>query len=214
MIPGWNVARMVPHETLMGLVTGDYQLCGGVIRWAAGTANAGQIVRHLIPVGLSPIGMVPGLNLIPEIAANIQLHQIAGNLDNLAELNQKIFQAATGTAMLSGLGLAVCTVGFVAIDKRLQAVDKKLQKIQKDVQDIKHFLETSERAKLYAAINALLKVDARTAPEHCHTILHSARNTLSEINMRYRELFAAADTIETAMAYETYFLLTAIAQAR
>ncbi|MGL5873506.1 MAG: hypothetical protein ACRC2R_14260 [Xenococcaceae cyanobacterium] len=62
MIPGWSVARTIPYETLIGLATGKYQLYGGVIRWAPGTPNAGQIVRHLIPVGLNPLGIIPGLD--------------------------------------------------------------------------------------------------------------------------------------------------------
>ncbi|VEP15310.1 hypothetical protein H1P_3240012 [Hyella patelloides LEGE 07179] len=34
----------------------------------------------------------------------------------------------------------------------------------------------------------MLKIDTKTASEHRHTILHNSRNTLGEINMRYREL--------------------------
>jgi len=32
-----------------GLMMGRYKLHGGVIRWAAGAPNAGQIVKHLLP---------------------------------------------------------------------------------------------------------------------------------------------------------------------
>jgi hypothetical protein len=87
-------------------------------------------------------------------------------------------------------------------------------KIQKDVKEIRHFLESSERSRLFAALNELQKIDSRTAPEHRHTILHSVRATLAEINMRYRELLSDASLIETAIAYEEYVLLTALAQAR
>jgi hypothetical protein len=93
-------------------------------------------------------------------------------------------------------------------------IDDRLKEIQKDVQAIRSFLESSERAKLLSALNDLLKIDANTAPEHRHTILHTARNTLSEINMRYRELLSEANTIEVAMAHEEYFTLTALAQVR
>ena len=63
-------------------------------------------------------------------------------------------------------------------------------------------------------MNALLKIDAKTAIEHRHTILHNSRNTLAEINMRYRELLFEANKIETAMIYEEYFSLTALSQVR
>jgi hypothetical protein len=48
VFPGWEVARVIPPDVIMGLWTGQYKLYGGVIRWAAGTDNAGQIVRHLL----------------------------------------------------------------------------------------------------------------------------------------------------------------------
>ncbi|NEP84075.1 MAG: hypothetical protein F6K17_22355 [Okeania sp. SIO3C4] len=46
VIPGWTVVREIPPEVQTGLISGKYQLYGGVIRWASGTKNAGQIVRH------------------------------------------------------------------------------------------------------------------------------------------------------------------------
>lgn len=228
MIPGWTIARTIPYETLIGLATGKYKLYGGVVRWAAGTPNAGQIVRHLIPVASNPLGIIPGLNFIPGIVANLQLNelkgitqfnsyqlmQLSGQISTLAQSTQQILQVATGAAVLSGLGLVVSSIGFVAINSKLNTIDSRLKEIQKDVQAIKYFLESSERAKLFAALAALLKIDAKTASEHRHTILHTARNTLAEINMRYRELLAEATTIETAMAHEEYFSLTALAQAR
>ncbi|MEG4959039.1 MULTISPECIES: hypothetical protein [unclassified Microcoleus] len=228
IFPGWTVARAIPDETLIGLAAGKYQLYGGVVRWAAGTPNAGQIIRHLIPVGLNPLSAIPGLDFIPGIVANFQLHelkditksntyqlmQLSGQINTLSESTQQILQIATGTAVLSGLGLVVSAIGFVAINNKLNTIDGRLKEIQKDVQAIKYFLESSERAKLFAALNALLKIDARTASEHRHTIMHNSRNTLAEINMRYRELFSEASTIETAMANEEYFSLTALAQAR
>jgi hypothetical protein len=228
MIPGWTIARAIPHETLVGLATGQYRLYGGVIRWAAGTPNAGQIVRHLIPVGSNPLGIIPGLNFIPGIVANIQLNQlkemtqfntyqltqISGQIRVLSQSTRQILQIATGTAFLSGLSLVVSSISFVVINNKLNIIDGRLKEIQKDLQAIKYFLESSERAKLFAALNALLKIDSRTASEHRHTILHTARNTLAEINMRYRELLSEASTVEAAMANEEYFSLTALAQAR
>jgi hypothetical protein len=221
MIPGWNIARAIPDETLIGLITGKYKLYGGVIRWAAGAPNAGQIVQHLIPFRSNPLGIIPGLNFIPGIVANVQLHQLqdiakanAYQLTQLTKSSQQVLQIATGTAVLSGLGLVVSAVGFAAINNKLNIIDSQLKEIQNDVKEIKYFLESSERARLFAALNALQKIDSRTAAEHRHTILHASRNTLAEINMRYRELLAETNTIETAMAHEEYFSLTALAQVR
>ncbi|WP_319420895.1 hypothetical protein [Pleurocapsa sp. FMAR1] len=225
MLPGWTVSRVIPYETFAGLITGQYKLYGGVIRWALGTPHAGQIVRHLVP---NVLGTIPGLNFIPGIANSFELNQIrqmtkfnthqlmqiSGQISSLSQTTERVLQIATGTALLSGLGLTVSCIGFAAIDKKLNTIDKMLKTIQKDVLAIKFFLESSERAKLRAALNALLKIDGKTATEHRHTILHNSRNTLAEINMRYRELLSEANSIEIAMTYEEYFSLTALAQVR
>ena len=76
VFPNWTVASAIPYETLGGLLTGQYKLYGGVVRWAAGTANAGQIVRHLIPAGMNALGVIPGLNFIPGIMNTIKLIEI------------------------------------------------------------------------------------------------------------------------------------------
>lgn len=228
MIPGWTVARAIPHETLLGLLGGDYVLSGGVIRWAKGTANAGQIIRHLIPNGLNPLGFVPGLDLVSGFLTNAQLGEIkkiaVQNSAQLMQLSQQsgllvrstqqLLQIATGTAVLSGLGLAVSAISFVVIGKKLNTIDGKLKEIQKDVKDIKYFLESSERASLFSALSSLLKISAKTLPEHRHTILHNVRDKLSVINMRYKELLENTDKIEAAIAYEEYFSLTALALTR
>ena len=228
MLSGWTVSRAIPYETYVGLITGQYKLCGGVIRVAQGFPGAGQIVKHLIPTAFSPMGTIPGLNIILGITNSFQLTeikkltkfnthqliQISGQISSLSQTTEQVLSVVTGTALLSGLGLTVSCIGFTAINKKLNMIDNKLKTIQKDVKAIKYFLESQERARLRAALNALLKIDEKTAIEHRHTILHNSRNTLAEINMRYRELLSEADSIETAMTYEEYFSLTALAQVR
>ncbi|OUC14836.1 MAG: hypothetical protein B0A82_11005 [Alkalinema sp. CACIAM 70d] len=227
VFPGWEVTRLIPPDVIFGLMTGQYKQYGGVIRWAAGTENAGQIVRHLLPASSQFLNFVPGLNFIPGIINSMQmadlkdavknntalLTQLSTQVGSLSQTTQQVLQVATGTAVLSGLGLVVSTVGFVAINNKLNKIDDKLKSIQKDIQDIQHFLASSERAKLFAALDALMKLD-KTPHEHRSAILLNSRSTLTEINMRYRELLLNATTLETAMAYEEYFVLTALAQIR
>ena len=235
VIPGWTVVRAIPPEVMMGIITGKYKPYGGVIRWAAGTENAGQIVRHLIPSSFNPVGIIPGLDFIPGIIANVQLEQVkaatrqikeiaqfntdqlfqlSGQVNSLSQMTQQVLQMATGTAILSGLNLTVSCVGFAVINNRLNAIDNKLQEIQKDVKEIKSFLETTERAQLFYALKQLLKVGDNIPVEHRHTILHDSRKKLGEINMRYQELLSQSHTIEIAMANEEYFSLIALAHTR
>jgi hypothetical protein len=143
-----------------------------------------------------------------------QLFQISGQISSLSQVTQQVLQMATGTAVLSGLGLAVSSISFAVLNSKLNAIDGKLQEIQKDVKDIKNFLESTERARLLSALNDLSKIDSKTPSEHRHTILHHSRQNLAQINMRYRGLLSEAKTMETAIANEEYFSLTALAQAR
>lgn len=227
VFPGWEVTRMIPSDVWMGLATGQYKLYGGVIRWAAGTEHAGQIVRHLLPATSQVLNFVPGLNFIPGIVNSMQMAdlkdavqhnsalitQLSTQVGALSQTTQQVLQIATGTAVLSGLGLAVSSVGFVALNNKLNKIDDKLKSIQKDIQDIQHFLASHERAQLAAALSNLMKLD-KTPAEHRDAILLASRNTFSVINLRYRDLLSNATTIETAMAYEEYCALTALAQIR
>ena len=214
VIPGWTIARTIPHETIFGLMMGKYTLHGGVIRWAAGTAKAGAIVQHLIPVAGQALGLMPGVNLASGLAANLQLATLSSKVNDLSYLTQTILQFSTGTAAIAGLNLIVAGIGFSVIDQRLKSIDALLQEIRKDVQEIKAFLESTERSRFYAALSELRKINPNLSEQNRHTILHSARSTIGEIHMRYRELLQNADTLATAMAAEELFTLTGLAQAR
>lgn len=205
---GWSVVRAIPPELWSGLITGQYKLYGGVIRGAAGTAQAGQIIRHLIPVN------VPSLDLVTGLVNTYQLHRISGKVNALTGITQQVLQMATGTMALSGLNVAISSMGFIALSQQLRAVDNKLSEIQKDVRAIRTLLERAERAELRAAIQDVLNIDTTTSVEHRHTILHNTRSTLARIRERYTELLASADSPELAIGYEEYFCITGLMQVR
>lgn len=232
---GLTVLSKIPSQAVTGLLTGQLKLTGGVLRWAAGTGKGGQIFMHLLPAGNSLLNMVPGLDFIPGLVANFQLHKISGKIDTLQQMTQlntyqlinltkqvtslsqatqQVLSVATGAAVLSGLSLAVSSVGFMVVNKKLNTIDKRLKEIQKDVQAIREFLQRAERAELLAALGDLLKIDGLTDEQHRHTMLHNARLTLARINQRYRDLLVHSNSINEAMANEEYFSLTALAQAR
>jgi hypothetical protein len=210
---GWTVTRAIPTEVWTGLVTGQYQLAGGVIRWARGTPHAGQIVRHLLPVGSQFID-APLFTPLSGIPTLMNVYQSASNIELAIGATQHVLQIATGTMLLAGLNLAVTTVGFAVLNQKLQSLDKTLSDIQKDVKAIRTLLELEERAKLGAALRDLLHIADITNPDQRHTILFNTKNVLAPISLKYQELLASADTIETAMAYEEYFCLTSLAHAR
>jgi hypothetical protein len=116
IFPGWTVTQGIPSETIVGLMTGQYKLCGGVIRWAAGTANAGQIIKHLIPIASTTASLIPGLNFIPGLMANVQLEQVkhatqfntqqllqlAGSLQKTEYITRQVLNYTIGGTVLSG----------------------------------------------------------------------------------------------------------------
>jgi hypothetical protein len=67
---GMTVVRAVPAGALLRLATGQYTLHGGVIRWAANTPQAGQIVCHLLPAfGRAAAPSFSGLGMVGSAAA-------------------------------------------------------------------------------------------------------------------------------------------------
>ena len=239
IFPGWTIARAIPYKYLAGLVTGQYSLTGSVIRVAAGTARGGQIIAHLLP---ATSNFIPGLNWIPGLVANFQLQnlsgkvsvlgtkidslatitrlnsyrlaQLSGQVTSLSEVTHNVLQLAAGTALLSGLSLAVSSVGFLVVNKKLNAIDGRLKEIQKDVKAIKDFLELRERAELRAALSDLLKVGDMKDASIRNNILIDRRKTLMDLNEKYKELFEHSQTLGTIAANEEYFALTALAYTR
>jgi len=190
---GLTVTRSIPSEVVTGLMTGQYKLHGGVIRWAASTEYAGQIVCHLLPFS--------------QIEPLVQINALAAT-------TQQVLQIATGTMVMAGLNLAVTTLGFAVFNEKLKNLEGKLNELQKEVKGIRALLDLEEHARLAAALRDLLNVVNVKNPELRHTMLFNSKNVLAPISLKYKELLASADTIELAMAYEEYFCLTSLIHTR
>lgn len=210
IFPGWIVTRAVSPDVWAGLITGQYTLHGGVVRYAAGTAKAGQIIRHLLPAStnLNP------LNVLPTLFNAYQLHQVSTQVNSIATATQQVLQLATGTAILSGLNLAISTIGFSVLYNKLNTIEGRLKNIESTVRDIHQFLQLSENAKLRVAIKDLLNIDQVTDTQHRHTILHNSRVILAELHEKYKELLNQSPTLELAETYEEYYSVTALAHTR
>lgn len=230
ILPGWILARALSPDVLSGVALGMYKVYGGVVRWAPGTPQGGQIVRHLIPASGAPSGLPTTLfgmvnayqqgHLSDQVGnlaqmtrsfglANIAQNAVlSGQIANLTKMTQQVLRISQATMALSGLNLLVSAVSFAVINQKLTNLEKQLTEIQNDVKAIRDLLEGTERAQLRRAINELCRMDETVSEQNRHTILHNARKTLAEINERYRELLSSAEVIEQAMGYEEYFCLT------
>ncbi len=213
---GLTVVRAIPSEVVLGLMTGQYKLYGGVIRWASGTEYAGQIVCHILPVEAQAIGgsfLEPIADVVSAVNT-YQLHRLSGQVNTLIAATQQVLQIATGTMFLSGLHLAVTAVSFAILNEKLKRLERRLSEIQAEVRAIRALLELEERSRLGAALRDLLNVVNIKNEDHRHTMLFNSKNVLAPISLKYKELLAGAETLEIAMAYEEYFCLTSLAHAR
>lgn len=235
MFPGWVIVKGIPYDVWAGILTGKYDVTGGIIRSLTSSDQAKEIVRWFIPIGKSLIEQIPGLEFIPALVKDVQLDILTQKIDNLTTLTkfntyqllqlssqvnslsqatQQVLHLVTGTAVLSGLSLVVSSVGFLAINKKLKIIDKRLQEIQKDVQEIRSFLERTERAALFTAIDDLLKIEQISDENQRTHILLSSKEKLKQIHFKYREGLAEAKTIGSSVVNEEYFCLTALAHVR
>ena len=211
-----TVTRAIPSDVKTGLMTGQFKLHGGVIRGAPGTEYAGQIIRHLLPVTQQTID-APILAPISRALGTVniyQLQRLSGQASELTTATQQILQIATDTMTLSGLNLAVTAVGFAVLNEKLKSLEGKLNEIQQEVRALRTLMELEERAKLRAALRDLLNVVTIKNLDHRHEMLFNSKNILAPISLKYKELFASTDILETAMAYEEYFCITSLAHAR
>jgi hypothetical protein len=204
---GLLVTRAIPQEVLVGLMAGQYKSYGGVIRWAAGTEYAGQIVRHLIPVMSQTI-------TDPLFGSLNGMLNIANTYQRISVTTQTILQMATGTMTLSGLNLAVSAIGFTVIYKKLKQLENQLNRIEKEVKAIHELLEIEERARLGAALEDLVNAMRSQKLDDRRELLFHAKGDLAPIRLKYKELLSKADSLEVSLGYEEYFVLTSLAHSR
>lgn len=210
---GQRVLRSIPPEVAQGLVSGMYKLYGGVIRYAPGTAKAGQIICHLVPTKslIGSLEMASALFASAGMAFN-SFNRTSLKVDQVMSVAQQILSISKNAMILSGLNLAVSAIGFAYVTHRLNKIDKKLDEVQRDIREIKAFLESKERAELRAALNDLLNLKSIKDSENRKTVLHAARTSLNVICERYQELLANAKNLEKIIISEEYYCLTSYAR--
>ncbi|MEG4491868.1 hypothetical protein [Microcoleus sp. D3_18_C4] len=142
---------LVKHpEILKGLLDGSMQRYGSVIRWAAGTVKAGQIVRHLAEVpGVTSTMMTvpfsPILAGIDVIGHGLTYHKLIGVDHKLIGIDSKLigFEKTLSSVMglsqiaagASVLNLGISIAGFAYMGSKLHQVQKTLGHIQQSMEE-------------------------------------------------------------------------------
>jgi hypothetical protein len=206
-LAGFTVSRVIPEKCLIGVMTGAYKLCGGVIR-----DNSGQIVAHLINSS-SPLNLLNPANTAFEAVNTFQLIKIGKDMKELQAATSAILGLAKGTMLLSGLTLAVSAASFVFLNNKLGKIDEKLAVLAKDVKDISTFLKSQEKAALTTALKTLSGIVPGLDDKTRIPLLVSARQTLGEIHQRYRDQLLNVTVIDQVLPVEEYYSITALGHA-
>ncbi|MEG3844017.1 hypothetical protein [Microcoleus sp. herbarium14] len=123
-------------EIIKGLLDGSMTRYGSVIRWAAGTANGGQIVRHLaetpgLTSKLMTVPFSPILGGVDVIGHGLSYHKLMGIEKTLSS----VMGLTQITAAASVLNLGVSIAGFAYMGYKLHQVQKTLGHIQQSMEE-------------------------------------------------------------------------------
>jgi hypothetical protein len=122
-------------EIIKGLLDGSMTRYGSVIRWAAGNANGGQIVRHLaetpgLTSKLMTLPFSPILGGVDIIGHGLTYHKLIGIEKTLSSV-MGLTQIAAGASVLN---LGVSIAGFAYMGYKLHQVQKTLGNIQQSME--------------------------------------------------------------------------------
>ncbi|GEM_PF-586282 len=216
MLKNLKVVKHISDKTVLGLLKGDCKLQGAVIRATSKIIPRGPILYYLLPTTQPPI--LPLFQPIPIVSQGIniyQLHQLLSKTNKLIGITEQVLQVSTRTMAIAGLHLAVTAVGFASLHQRLDALEKRLTELQAKFKEFQTILKLKERAKVNVAFQALLHIDKINAHENRRQILIQQIQVFAETNLKYKELLTQVNNSRrTAMTYEEYFSLTALAHVR
>lgn len=130
-------------EIIKGLLDGSMQRHGSVIRWAAGTANGGQIFRHLaetpgLTSKLMTVPFSPILGGVDVIGHGLSYHKLMGIEKTLSSV-MGLTQITAGASVLN---LGVSIAGFAYMGYKLHQIQENLGHIQQSMEEGFKLVET------------------------------------------------------------------------
>ncbi|WP_448245048.1 hypothetical protein [Pseudoxanthomonas mexicana] len=121
------LVRALPDapEILAKLADGTYTLQGGVIRHAPGTGQGGQIVKHLI----YPSDALQAQQRLQELQSTLAngISTLQSGMEGLQQSMNVLQGLQTANLVMTGLNLAVTTVGFVIVCKKLNKISAQIE---------------------------------------------------------------------------------------
>ena len=122
-------------EIITGLLDGSMNRYGSVVRWAAGTENAGQIVRHLVETPgltskLTEAAFSPILGGVNVIGHGLTYNKLIG-IEKTLSSAMGLTQIAAGASVLN---LGVSIAGFAYMGYKLHQIQKSLGHMQQSME--------------------------------------------------------------------------------
>lgn len=215
------VTRVIPDDLLAPILSGQMEVWPGVIRWAPGTDQAGQIVRHLLlPATASdvehalPVEEMARLmkDSFRETGFNVQALQ--SGVVNLNTLTESIATMSNATMVLSGLNLAASAIGFAVVIGKLNRIEKRLEGIAVTVESIRKLLHDQHQARLRNALQQVDAVSNLRLDDNKRAVLHASRTALGELVELYGGRLKATQDVEEAAALEELYVVCILAHVR
>lgn len=201
----WKVARAIPAEYLSGLVSGVYQLHGGVLR-----DGAGRIVAHLVMPELarSVTSLVPGLNVISDLVTTGQLMALGRSVEQIRQSVETVLTATVAAATVSGLGLVTSLGGVSYLSHRLSKLDSKLSSIEKGHKKIELLIKSHQKAQLYGTLDLLRDAGPRGRSRRREQLLVQCKKDFVVLAHYYREILSNADNLEEIDGADEFYALS------
>ncbi|GAB4125387.1 MAG: hypothetical protein Fur005_40120 [Roseiflexaceae bacterium] len=213
-IPGMIVERSIPVEVMQGLAMGQYTLHGGVVRGAAGTPLAGQIICHLLPTGVgASAGLFVGAGIVPIVGAVASVASVALGAVSLWQ-SHRLHRRMKQLIHYSELQLAVTQSGFHMLSNRLNQIENRLQNIQDTMNRIWDFLQHAHIADLRVSLENLEHIGLLQNPDNRRETLIVAANSLNKIAKIYEQQFAKATALREALLCEELTVIAYLATAQ
>jgi len=201
---GFTLSRTIPDSVLSGVLSNAYKVYGGVVR-----DNNGRIVAHLINSNVPSLALssfVSPLGTAFSAINSLQLKEINSAVSEIMKISQ-------ATMAVSGLGLAVSSIGFLFLNAKLAKIDNRLQEIAKDIKAVKSILELQERGKLITALRTLREATQITDENVKKQMLINSKQTLGEIHEHYKVRLLAEQGEFEFGTVEEYYSITALGHA-
>ena len=170
-------------EILEGIRTGKYNIFGGVIRHAPGSAQGGQIVGHLKFPGDQQLAQ----QSIEKLQAVLRdgVGSLQGGMDQLQQSMNVLQGLQVANLALSGLNLAVSAAGFVIVCRKLDHLSVQLRN---QSLNIANTLELVSEAHNRALIEdeAKFRGLVMSAQQFCDmNDVHQLKSLILEFNQQY-----------------------------